>query len=141
MVYVWLIVIALSLIVEASTATLVAIWFIPSAIISAVIAKLGGDLVFQSVVFLLLSIVCILLGRRLLSKRLKGEYVPTNADSLIGETALVEEDIDLVKSCGLVKVKGQTWSAASENSEIIEKGKQVEILAIRGVKLIVKERN
>ena len=141
MVYVWLAVVALSLIVEASTATLVAIWFIPSALISALIAKLGGGILLQTVVFLVLSIILILLARKILAKTLSNGYTPTNTDALIGEIGIVEQELDGLKSGGLVKVKGQVWSAESENGESIEKGKQVEILSIRGVKLIVKERN
>ena len=141
MVYVWLAVIALSLIVEASTATLVAIWFIPSALIASVIAKLGGGIILQLVVFLVLSIVLILSVRRIFARTLTHGFTPTNADALIGEVGVVETELDSLQSGGLVKVKGQTWSAESENGEKIEAGKQVEILSIRGVKLIVKERN
>lgn len=140
MVYVWLAVIGVALIVEASTATLVAIWFIPSAIVSAVIAKLGGGIVLQTTVFLVLSILFVLFARRIFSKTIAPKHVPTNADSMIGETGIVTLDIDTAEAKGLVKVKGQVWSAKSENGENICEGSSVEVLAIEGVKLIVKER-
>lgn len=140
MVYVWLAVIALALIVEASTTTLVAIWFIPSAIVAAVIARLGGGVVLQTAVFLVLSILFVLFARKIFTKTIAPKHVPTNADSLIGETGIVALDIDAAEAKGLVKVKGQMWSAKSENGESICEGRHVEVLAIEGVKLIVKER-
>ena len=140
MVYVWLAVIGIALIVEASTATLVAIWFIPSAIVSAVIAKLGGTLILQVAVFLALSIVFVLFARKIFARTIAPKHVPTNADSVIGEEGIVTLDIDAKEGNGLVKVKGQIWSAKSENGESISEGAVVEVLAIEGVKLIVKER-
>lgn len=141
MVYVWLVVIGLALIAEASTAGLVAIWFIPSAIVSAVIAKLGGSVLWQITVFLVLSILLIVLARRILSRTVTPKHIPTNADALIGEIGVVTDSINSLDSKGVVKIKGQVWSATSENGESIEEGKTVEVLAIKGVKLIVKERN
>lgn len=140
MVYVWLAVIAVALIIEASTATLVAIWFIPSAIVSAILAKLGTGILVQAIVFFVLSILLVIFARKIFSKTLTPKYTPTNADVLIGELGIVTDDIDTLEFRGTVSVKGQIWSAKSENGERIEKGKTVEVLSIQGVKLIVKER-
>ncbi|MBR6633178.1 MAG: NfeD family protein [Clostridia bacterium] len=138
MVYLWLTVIILSLIIEASTSALVAIWFIPSAIVSAVIARLGGGVIFQVTVFFILSILLVVFARKILSRTLVRKTVPTNADALVGERGVVIDEIDNLGFRGVVKVKGQTWSARSENGERIEVGKSIEVLSIEGVKLIVK---
>lgn len=138
MVYLWLTVIILSLIIEASTSALVAIWFIPSAIVSAVIARLGGGVIFQVTVFFILSILLVIFARKILSRTLVRKTVPTNADALIGERGVVIDEIDNLGFRGVVKVKGQTWSARSEKGERIEVGKSIEVLSIEGVKLIVK---
>jgi membrane protein implicated in regulation of membrane protease activity len=37
--------------------------------------------------------------------------IPTNADRIIGQEALVVIDIDPVAGSGQIKVNGQTWSA------------------------------
>ncbi len=138
MVYVWLMVIAVALIIEASTATLVAIWFIPSAIVSAVLSKLGATVYAQVVVFLVLSVLLVVFVRKLIAKLMKPKTVATNADLLIGETGVVIEKIDNIAAGGVVKVKGQLWSAKSKETLIIEKDELVEVLAIEGVKLVVK---
>lgn len=139
MIYVWLAVIVISLIAEASTATLVAIWFIPAALLSAVLSKVGVPPYLQLATFLVVSILLIAFARKIFSKALRTKPVPTNADALIGETAVVFEEINNLESRGLVKVKGQVWSAKSLDTESIDKDAKVEIVAIEGVKLVVKK--
>ena len=140
MVYVWLAVVAAALIAEASTATLVAIWFIPSAILSAAMAKLGVGVTWQVVTFFILSILLIVFARKLLSKYIVKKPTPTNADALIGRVGVVVEDIDNLAFRGIVKASGQTWSAKSHDGTVIPKSSEVEILEIQGVKLVVKEK-
>jgi membrane protein implicated in regulation of membrane protease activity len=131
-------VIAVALIIEASTAALVAVWFIPSAIVSAVLSKLGATVYAQVVVFLVLSVLLVVFVRKLIAKLMKPKIVATNADLLIGETGVVIEKIDNIAAGGVVKVKGQLWSAKSKEASVIEKDELVEVLAIEGVKLVVK---
>ena len=66
--------------------------------------------------------------------------VRTNAQSLIGETAVVTEEIDNLANSGQVQVRGQYWMARTEqeNTRIL-KNTRVKIQSISGVKLIVKE--
>ena len=68
------------------------------------------------------------------------ERVRTNAESLIGQKAIVEEEINTLHGQGKVVVNGMEWSAKSDESEVIEAGTVVLIKGIQGVKLIVKEK-
>ena len=62
-------------------------------------------------------------------------------DELIGMEGVVLEEIDNLKSTGKVQVRGMEWTARSQDQDKrIEKDKIVEICAIEGVKLIVKEK-
>ena len=62
---------------------------------------------------------------------------PTNADALVGMTAVVTADINNIEAVGEVKVAGQHWSARSvRDSEFISAGTHVKVVAIEGVKLI-----
>lgn len=45
--------------------------------------------------------------------------------------------INSLDSTGQVKVDGEIWSATSQNATTIPKGTEVEILEIKGVKVIV----
>ena len=63
----------------------------------------------------------------------------SGADALIGEQAVVTLPINNLAAQGQVKVRGQVWSARSENPEvIIDENTVVTIVGIEGVKLICK---
>jgi len=100
----------------------------------------GLSLQIQIVVFLLVSIACLILTRPIAVEKLKIGKVKTNLDSLIGETGVVETTINNVNSEGYVKLKGQIWSARSTDDEVIEKDELVVVEEIKGVKLIVKKK-
>ena len=139
MTYLWILVIIVSLVVEASTYSLVALWFIPAAALAIVLALFKISVAVQIVAFFIVSLVCILFFRKYLEKALKKKSVPTNADALIGKVGIVTENIDNINFKGQVRVRGQAWTAVSLNGESINEGEEVEVLAIEGVKLICKK--
>ena len=69
---------------------------------------------------------------------LNKDRIRTNAESLLGLTGVVIEDIDNLRAQGLVSVEGQEWTARSVSEEVILKDTHVEIVKISGVKLLVK---
>ena len=133
--YAYLAIIIASLIIEASTATLVAIWFIPGAIAGAVLSILGASLTLQIVTFFSVSLVLMLLLYKKLRDIIAVKNEKTGIDALIGKEAVAEEDIDYL-SPGRVKVNGMSWSAYIEkDDEPIKKGELVTVSSINGVKL------
>ena len=137
--YVWIAVLALALLAEALTSDFVAIWFFPTALISMVLAFLGVPVPIQVLVFAGLGLVLVFATRPLCKKLLKGKGEKTNTDALIGEMALVTEEISNIAEQGEVKLRGLRWSARAEDpARVIPVGTQVEVLEIKGVKLIVK---
>jgi len=65
----------------------------------------------------------------------------TNAESLIGQEAVVIERIDNVRGTGHVRIGGMEWTARSVRADqTIEEGEIVMVRAIEGVKLIVGKR-
>lgn len=136
----WLIIIAACVIIEASTMGLTTIWFAIGALIAWFIYLTGASLQVQIVIFLIVSIVCLVLTRPIAVKKLKVGKAKTNLDSLIGETAKVETTINNFNNEGYVKTRGQIWSARSMDDEIIEKDELVVVKEIKGVRLIVKRK-
>lgn len=136
----WLIIIAACVIIEASTVSLTTIWFAIGALIAWLVYLVGLSLQVQIVVFLLVSIACLILTRPIAIEKLKVGRAKTNLDSLIGETAKVETTINNFNNEGYVKLKGQIWSARSSNDEVIEKGELVIVEEIKGVKVIVSKK-
>ena len=66
------------------------------------------------------------------------ETYKSNADSMIGKTASVIQEIS-ADSSGYVKLYGDEWKAITKDESTIAVGKKVEILEIDGIKVIVKE--
>ena len=141
MIAVWTIVIVLAIIVEANTAALVSIWFIPPAVISLVIAIAGGSLTAQLIVFVLLSAFLLVLSKTIFSKFMKKDgFIPTNADRLPGMDAVVTIAINGGTELGEVKVDGKFWSARLEDNSAAEVGEVLTVERIESTKLICKRK-
>lgn len=130
----WAIVAVLALIIEAMTAELVSCWFAPSALVAMLLSSFVKIIWVQVVVFLALSILLIVIGRKLVKKNTRKPNL--NADSLIGKTGVVQEPINNISETGSVKIAGLVWTARSVNDDEIPEGAVVVIREIQGVKLI-----
>ena len=137
--YFWLGILIVALIVEATTAGLLSIWFVPPALICTLLAFLNVPTYLQVVVFFGISIMLIVFSRTIWKKYTTFKPVePTNADALIGKIGIVTSKINNINSEGEVKISGQYWSARSFDGSEIDAKTQVEIVSIEGVKLICK---
>jgi membrane protein implicated in regulation of membrane protease activity len=137
--YVWIAVIITAVVAESMTSALVAIWFMPSAIVSMILAFFGVPILVQVLVFMLVSALLIILSKMIFKNVLKVRPTPTNADTVIGESAVVTERICNMENKGLVKVRGQIWSAKSADGADIEQGDIESVISIEGVKLICRK--
>lgn len=140
--FLWLFVAVVAIITEAFTVSLVSVWFVPSALIAMILAFCGVPYWIQIPVFLLLSVLLILFMKPIAKKVLGVKHIATNADSLIGEQAIVTEEINNLEAKGQVKIRGQVWTArAQDKTKIYQKGEVLNVIAIEGVKLICKKSN
>jgi membrane protein implicated in regulation of membrane protease activity len=135
LVWIWLAVFILSIVLEAATVDFVAIWFSIAALPSFIMALLNISFEIQLTFFVLVSILLLVFTRPYMVKYFKTNRVKTNAQTVIGKTAVVTEKI-LPNEIGKVKLRGISWSAISNDE--IEKGSKVRVLDIEGVKLIVE---
>ncbi len=137
----WLAIFVILLIIEIVTMGLTTIWFAGGALAAMAAGLIGFGTGIQILVFLVVSVLLLVLTRPIAVKYFNQERQKTNAESLIGQQALVLEDIDTLQSAGLVEVRGQEWSAKTdEPNGKIAKNKVVVIEGIQGVKLIVREK-
>ena len=137
MVFIWLFVLVAAIVIEASTVSLVSLWFVPSACIAMILSLCEVKLWIQLVVFFAVFLLLMIILRPVFKKNMGLKIVPTNADTLIGTQAVVIEQIDNLQAKGQVKVRGQIWTARSADGNLIyETGAVVTVLAIEGVKLI-----
>ncbi|MGN0170945.1 MAG: NfeD family protein [Lachnospiraceae bacterium] len=134
----WLVLLIVFVIAEIVTLGLTTIWFAGGAL-AALLANLAGlHEIVQVALFFVVSILLLALTRPVAIRYLNKDRIKTNAESLIGKTAFVVEQIDNLKAMGCVTVDGQEWTARCESDDtVIEKDALVVIKAIQGVKLIV----
>ncbi len=137
--YVWLGVLVAALIIEAISAGLVSIWFVPGALVSMILAIFDVPTVLQMVVFFGLSILLLIFSRTIWKKYTTFKPIePTNTDALIGKIGVVTVEIDNLNASGEVKISGQYWSARSVDGEKISVNTPVSVVSIEGVKLICR---
>ena len=141
MAIIWAAVFILSIWVEAETAEMISIWFMPGALAALVLSLSGVEEWIQLVTFFALSSVLLVIARLFLRKYVikKVGKEKTDTDLLIGRQVRVEESIDNSEEKGAVKVNGQIWSARMVNDEeTASAGEFVTVESISGVKLICK---
>ena len=135
---IWLALMVIFLIVEAVCAIhMVSIWFAAGALVSMIIALLGGQLWLQAVVFLVVSGVLLWLLRPVAKKYFTPKLTKTNVEAIIGTRGIVTEEIDNLLAQGQVKINGLEWTARSTSGEKIPAGSTIKVDRIEGVKVFV----
>ncbi len=143
MTIVWAVLFIAALAIEAQTAELVAIWFVPGILTSLILSFCGVDGWIQWLVFAAISVVLLTLAFTVFRKKLLKNHgsEPTDTDLLLGREARVEEDIDNALMTGAVKIDGKVWSARmAEDGDRASVGEFVTVEKISGVKLICKRK-
>ena len=138
---VWLILLIIFVVIEVFTLGLTTIWFAGGALVAMLTALLHAPVWLQICVFVIVSLVLLFFTRPIAVKYFNKDRIKTNVESLVGKPAIVISEIDNLQGIGQVMVNGQEWTARScEDSEKIQVGAVVTVIAINGVKLIVKDQ-
>ncbi|MEG0019857.1 MAG: NfeD family protein, partial [Oscillospiraceae bacterium] len=90
--YIWFGLAVLFTVAELATTTLVSIWFVAGAVGALLVSLVFDSLGLELVVFIVVSGAMLFYTRPIVAKKLL-KSTPTNADMLIGKTALVVEAI------------------------------------------------
>ena len=135
--YVWLILAGIFAIGEVITTGFLIFWLSLGSLIAMVVSFFTDNIIIQTTVFLISSVILILATKPLVKKFANIETVKTNAYSIIGKKGLVTKDINSIKSTGQVKIDGELWSAIGIDDMDIPEGTEVEVNEIKGVKVIV----
>lgn len=135
----WIVLLIVLIVVEAVTAQMVTIWFAAGAVAAIAAELLGAQVWLQWTVFIVVSVIALVATRPLVRKLTKTRVQPTNADRVIGQAAVVTEEIDNIAAKGQVSVGGAVWTARSSDGSVIGKDEKVTVENIEGVKLIVKK--
>lgn len=137
---IWIGLFIILLLIEIFTVGLTTIWFAIGALAAAGVNTLGADLIIQIIVFLAVSVILMIFTRPWAARHLNQNRLKTNYESKIGEIIKITERVDNLKQTGKSIVDGQEWTVRSQNNnEILEKDELAKVIAVSGVKLIVKK--
>lgn len=137
--FIWLTIAAVMALVEILSLGLITMWFVVGALVAFAANLLGADLLVQIVVFLVVSVVCLVALRPVFVKyRDRGKQEePTH----VGQTAIVVEVVDNEGLTGRVETDNRmTWAARSRDGSRIPVGEVVVVVGQESVKLIVERK-
>jgi membrane protein implicated in regulation of membrane protease activity len=114
--------------------------FAAGAALAAFVAAIDGGVMLQWVGFLVVSVgalaVLVPIGHRI--ARAEGEDAQEGATRWIGRVAYVLEEIpSLPHGTGLVRLERVKWRAETDAGEPVPAGEQVEVIGVRGTRLVV----
>lgn len=138
---IWLIISSVCFIIEMMTVGFFVFWFGIGAILAMVTSFIIPDnIIIQSIVFLVSSTLLVFFTKPFAEKFVfsKKDNISTNAFSIIGKNGLVIQDINNTLGIGQIKISGEIWSAKTLDGSTIEKGTQIEVIQIDGVKAVVE---
>jgi membrane protein implicated in regulation of membrane protease activity len=137
----WLIAAAIFGVGEIATLSFFLAPFAGGALIAALVAAAGAGMVISWAVFLVVSVVLLAALRPLArSHRRQPPQLRTGTAALVGRTGMVVERIVNDEGIGCVRIDGEVWTArAFDDDEVIEVGKRVQVLEIRGATALVAE--
>ena len=136
----WLLLFIALIVIEIITLGLTTIWFAAGSLVAFLLSLFHVPLPIQIIVFLVVSVILFVLTRPIAMKYFNKDREKTNINSVIGKCALVIEKIDNLHATGKVELDGMEWSArATKDTDIYQNGDVVQIIDVKGVKLIVKK--
>ncbi len=137
MIFVWFAVIIVAFFIEIETMDLSSIWFSAGAFVALIVSVFTDNIWVQIIIFMVVSTLLLLSLRPIFKKYMNRNEIRTNASALIDQEAICIKPI-IDNERGEVKIQGKIWTAIS--NENIYENERVIVLAISGVKLVVKRK-
>jgi membrane protein implicated in regulation of membrane protease activity len=132
---IWLIAAVIFAVGEIATLGFFLAPFAGGALVAAIVSAVGAGDIASWASFIVVSMFMLLALRPI---ALSHRRMP--AQLLVGRSAMVIERIHNDEDTGCVKLEGESWTArAYDGDEIIEPGKRVQVIEIRGATALVTE--
>ena len=137
----WLIAAVVLAIGEIATMGFFLAPFAAGALVASLVSASGTGTAITLIVFLLVSIAALAALRPIArSHRRMPAQIRTGTAALVGQQAMVVERIANDEGVGCVKLDGEVWTArAYDDDEVIEQGRRVHVVEIRGATALVSE--
>ncbi len=137
---VWLIVAVAFGIAELMTTSLTLVWFSIGALVLMVLSTFIESIIIQIALFAAISITLLVTFTKYFVDKDKSYKYDTNLQGIEQKTGIVKVEIPSHMT-GIVTLRGEDWTAISNNGEKIEEGQLVKVIRIEGVKLVVEPVN
>ena len=139
MIWIWLAVFVIAFILEAITQDLVSVWFGLGALVCVCISGVTEWWV-QLIVFVVVSAIALIATRPIVKKILERNERKTNTDDYIGQHVKTISNVTKFDG-GEVKLNGIIYTAIlmEDSDEEILKDEVVEVVAIKGNRLVIKK--
>jgi membrane protein implicated in regulation of membrane protease activity len=115
--------------------------FAAGALVASLVSASGAGTAITLVIFLLVSVAALAALRPVArSHKRMPPQTRTGTAALVGRHAMVVERIANNEGVGCVKLDGEVWTArAYDEDEVIDEGKRVQVVEIRGATALVTE--
>jgi membrane protein implicated in regulation of membrane protease activity len=116
--------------------------FAAGALLAALVSAVGGGLIASWAVFIITSLLLLLVARPIArSHRKQPAQLRTGTAALIGGKGTVVERVANLEAVGAIRMdNGEVWTArAYDEDQVIEPGKRVQVIEIRGATALVTE--
>jgi membrane protein implicated in regulation of membrane protease activity len=140
----WVFWIVLAVVLAAGEVMSLSLYLAPfaaGAVLGAIADLAGAGTATAFLVFLVSSGLLFGLVRPIARRHMRTPaQLRTGTAALVGRTAVVTERVDNDAPSGAVKLDGEVWTArAFDEDEVIEAGRRVQVLEIRGATALVSE--
>ena len=113
--------------------------FAVGAAAAAVLAFLGVSVPIQLVTFVVISVIFLAVLQRFAKKEQDDTVAAqAGANRFVGKLAIVIEPVKYLDTTGMVRMGTEEWRAAVDSDIVIPKGARVEVVEVRGTRLVVK---
>lgn len=138
-IYIWLALLVLFLIAEIATLGLLTIWFALGAFAALAATAFGAPVWLQVTLFVVVSVITLLVARKMAVEKFNTKITKTNVESVIGKKVVVLQKVSNINATGKVSLEGMEWTARMlSDSQELEEGDVAVVKEVQGVKLIIE---
>ena len=136
--WIWMGLAAAFLIGEIFTAGFFLIFLSVGAAAAGILAMLDVGYAGQFIVFIVVSGILFVFGRRFADRVTEKQPAGIGADRFVNQGGIVLEKIDNTTNSGSVRVGQDEWRAISETGDVIPEGVRIKVTQIDGTRAVVK---
>lgn len=110
-----------------------------SFLITSAVIPFVPELSHQLMILAITLTITFIFFHKYIRPKFSKQRFKSNVDSLVGQTAAVEEEINPTQGTGYIKIYGDHWKAITIDGSMVEVGKKVVVERVDGNKLFVRK--